>query len=542
MKVLPDSSGRPLYLVHHYELDYDGATGTFIIDDVVTGASSNVSAVVNRVITTDSQSGTLILTLALADQDSDAVFTNDEDLKVGGVVIAKANGVGTCTYQQSIAITSGDNPARAAIVDSQGAVRTTYPEGPIEFSAFGAARVSSKALIKNYDFTYDDLENDFYISSSAGASQSLVSASHAILFSNPTTSGSITKRTSHLYHKLPTGNGNLSIFGVLVGDMGKAGVQRCWGMFDNDNGLFFQLSGSSMSVVVRSNTTGTVVDTVISQSAWNKDVATGTQSAFNKSGITLNPSKPTMYWIDYKLTAGGSVRFGSYKGAERIVFHEHTCEDCTDTMIGKQALPVRVEQENLDTSVSTSELRLYGASVSAEDEFHPEHFASPFSITKENTVVTNDLTSILTIKPSLTHKGFDNKIVALLKRIVVSAVDNSDGITPERVRVIFFTRPILSGSTYTAVPVPYGRSSMQADTAGVLSSSFLPLESVFRTGQWTVVGDSEIDVESFTSYHGANLLVMADGTVNPLNLSMQTTRTNATASVDLTLAWSEISD
>jgi hypothetical protein len=543
MQVLPDSTGRRLHLAHHYELNYDGATGTFNVGDVVVGESSNVSATINRVIVVTSTAGTLLLTLSLADQDSDNSFTNNENLQVNAVTIALANGTGVATFAQSLTLESGDNSTNRAIVDEDGAIRITAAEGSPVVGAYGSARVSEASLLKSYDFTYSSLPVDFSIVSGSGASESYVSGSRAVLFSNPTTSGSSVSKTSNLYHKAPAGNGVFVQIGAAVGDAGKANVLRCWGMYDDTDGVFFRLSGSSFSFVVRENTTGVVQETVISQSAFNVDRVDGAGDSLNRSLLDHDPSKASIYWIEYKHLGAGSIRFGTWIGNKRITFHEAPFGNSqSDTWLGKASLPVRVEQVNEDTSASTSEFRFYGAAVFSDGEFIPEEHAQPVSYTLEDKLVTNDITALFTIKPSTTFQGRPNRRVGLLKTLLCSSVNNSDGITDSRLRVLMYSMATLSGSTFAAQPMPFSQSAFVIDTAGELSSSFLPVESFSRIANFTTKGTHTQDVSFLQNYQGSGLLLNADGTDNPITIAAQCTQPGVTASVDFTITWAEVVD
>lgn len=545
MPILPDSTGRRLFLSHHYELNYDAATGAFSVDDEITAVSSNIVAVVKKVIELTGTTGTLILTLSKADQDGDTVFTDGENLQVNAITIATANGVGFSVYNQNVAIAGGNNPDFRANVDEAGAVSVRYPEAPLVFSSYGGAKVSNSTLLKSYEFMQGGLTDQFTTISGSGASETFVSASRAVLLSNPTTSGANIQKISDMGHRVLAGSSNMAVLGILVGDTGKANVIRRWGLYDSEDGLFFQMSGSSLSVVHRSSTTGTKVDTVISQSSWNGDRLDGSQSEFNNSGIAIDVSKTHLFWVDYKHLGAGSARFGTWDGSSRVIMHEIVFGNTsTDSWMAKHTLPICVEQENEDTSISTSELRFYGASVTSNDEFIEQKLAKSFNFGVEDKLVTNTPTALFTIKPSLTHNGLRNLHVSLLKNLLYSSVDNSDGITDERVRIIIYSSSSLSGSSFDATPSPsrIHLSSMLADVSGTLSSSFLSVESDFRLCTVPTKGTSNLDISELTTYQNRPIIVKADDTVEPITFAAQTTRAGVTASVDLVTSWIEIPD
>lgn len=76
------------------------------------------------------------------------------------------------------------------------------------------------------------------------------------------------------------------------------------GYFDDNNGLFFQYTNNTMSVVLRN--TGS--DTIINQSNWNIDKMDGTGA----SSISLDFTKSQLYVIDFEWLSVGRIRFGFY--------------------------------------------------------------------------------------------------------------------------------------------------------------------------------------------------------------------------------------
>ena len=70
-------------------------------------------------------------------------------------------------------------------------------------------------------------------------------------------------------------------------------VQRV-GYFGNDNGIYFQMDGDTISFVERSIVTGTLVNTVCARSSWNGDKLDGS----GPSGITLDLTKAQIMWLD----------------------------------------------------------------------------------------------------------------------------------------------------------------------------------------------------------------------------------------------------
>jgi len=222
--------------------------------------------------------------------------------------------------------------------------------------------VGENQTIKDYRFAYDKRDDDFYDQTSGSGTITYESVTGASLLSTSTASGDLAKRTSHYYHPYAPGIGHFIEMTVRSGDNGKVGVRRRWGYFDDENGVFFELNGTDLFLVLRSNTTGTVTDTRIPQSQWNKDPLDGSDNI----GFNLFPDRANIYFIDMQWLGAGRVRFGVVE-PEGAKLTAHIIENANDTVIfpymRTATLPLRVEQENIDTASSSSEFRFVCAAV-----------------------------------------------------------------------------------------------------------------------------------------------------------------------------------
>ncbi len=139
-----------------------------------------------------------------------------------------------------------------------------------------------------------------------------------------------------------------SLLVVLTGLFGAAtsGITRRIGYFDVNNGLFFQLSGTTLGVVVRSFTSGAAVDTVITQNNWNLDKLDG----YGTSGVTIDVTKTQIFVIDFQWLGVGRVRFGVNIGGNVIYIHQVlNANNLTTVYMSVPNLPLRYEISNNGT-------------------------------------------------------------------------------------------------------------------------------------------------------------------------------------------------
>jgi hypothetical protein len=219
-------------------------------------------------------------------------------------------------YVSSSGATYAEGTNRPLLLDAQGhlqvdvndivTVATTYADDS-QLDAFQRLRVSepvtlfdSKQLVDNQPLFWDD-----QITSGSGATSTYNTnkASSTLAVSN-LAAGTRVRQTFERYNYQPGKSQYIALTGVM--GTGHTGITKRLGYFDGYNGLFFQQDSTGIAVVIRSNTSGTPVDTVTYQAAWNQDKLNGT----GKSGLTLDLTKAQIFTIDMQWLGVGRVRFG----------------------------------------------------------------------------------------------------------------------------------------------------------------------------------------------------------------------------------------
>lgn len=108
------------------------------------------------------------------------------------------------------------------------------------------------------------------------------------------------------------------------------------------DGHFFQLNGTMLAVGQRSTHSSSPyqTDTIVEQAAWNVDKLDGT----GPSGVTLDPSKLNIYFIERQWLGAGQVRMGIVMYGVEITAHVWHNENVNDTAFCRTAkLPMRWE-------------------------------------------------------------------------------------------------------------------------------------------------------------------------------------------------------
>ena len=205
--------------------------------------------------------------------------------------------------------------------------------------AFGKWRVSnpttlfdSKQIADSGSFYWDiKTVGSATITWSSGSAQSTLKVTQ--------TSGSrAIKQTKRIFVYQPGKSQQIICTGKF--DIRVNGIKKSIGSFDDNDGYFFQMSGSSFGVVLRKTINGVRTDTFISQSTWNLDKMNGTGPSAN----TLDTSKAQIYTMDYEWLGVGRVRYGVVQNGILIYVHEINNYNSLETVyIRNPNLPVRYE-------------------------------------------------------------------------------------------------------------------------------------------------------------------------------------------------------
>ena len=218
--------------------------------------------------------------------------------------------------------------------------------------AFGRLRVSnpvtlfdSKNIYNNPDLALSEENVPLFfdnqeVSGTGTATEFEPNKSEQLLSVSADTAGTRVRQTKMRFNYQP-GKSQLAILTFnLFGR--NDGITKREGIFDDDNGLFIELS-DDVYVVQRSKATGSVVDTKVAQSDWNIDKMDGS----GQSGIELDFNKTQILLIDFEWLGVGRVRFGFVVNGITYYVHEfNNANNLTFAYMSTPNLPIRSEIDN----------------------------------------------------------------------------------------------------------------------------------------------------------------------------------------------------
>ena len=241
-------------------------------------------------------------------------------------------------------------------------------DGSNAYDAFGRLRVSNPFTI--FDSTNVMSKNNLFDEATVGASSSVTYSSDksTVNLNVDTGSGSYVIRQSKRVMSYQPGK-SLLIFNTFVMDSAQTNLAQRIGSFDNDNGIYFEKTGSTLNWVRRTSTSGSSVDNPVAQSSWNGDKLDGT----GPSGYTLDTTKACIMFTDYEWLGMGSVRCGFVIDGKFITAHTFLNANNLDTVYMKTALlPIRYMIIALGTLDSTATLQQVCSSALIEGGYSPQ--------------------------------------------------------------------------------------------------------------------------------------------------------------------------
>ena len=483
VQVPPDSTGKKIGHVVLVDLDYSGGTIAFEVGDIVTGVTSGANGSIVKIVGSTS-SGAIYLAM---DYESATAFTIGENLQVLSITHALAASVGLPFYTPTVSIVDHENPLRGANVTGQGALVISPAEGEFGFDAFGQLKVSQERFVGLYNYEYGinsellSIETSSLSLGETVTTSSIVSGLalwNGISLNCAAASGSVARVQSHLYHPYDAGVSQKWLGSITVGDTGASGVVRRWGYFDDEDGLFFELSGSVVSVVIRSSVAGGgPVETKIPQTAWNVDRADGTSGELNISGADLDVSKGFVYFIDYQWLGVGRVRYGIVWNGGRVVVHQEThASTLLYPYMRTGNLPARVEQVNYALAGGPVTIRSYSMAVISAANHDPAVAKRQGQSTDLTVNVnwTGSFRPLFSVRSKNYFHGRENRAIAIPLDLQVYSQN-----APIVIQILQW--PTLTGDTWT-VPT-YLNNSLEGDYTATTASGGNPVfTSIVKTG------------------------------------------------------------
>jgi hypothetical protein len=359
-----------------------------------------------------------------------------------------ANVTGNVNIDNSVEVTQGTDPWMVeGNVAITGTASVAFADEATD--AFGRLRVSNPYTLYDTQARYYDHEQ--FSSNVVGTANVVYSANSSTFELNVSTgvNDSVLRETTKTFPYQP--GKSLLIFHTFCMNEPKVNLRQRAGYFGQENGIFFEVDGTTLNMVIRSKSTGIVVEDRIAQANWNGDRLNGAGGANNPSGITLNPALDQIWFCDVEWLGVGSVRVGFVINGIFVTCHTFNHANTpstltannTTTYMSTATLPLRYEITNTGATASASMLRQICSSVLSEGGFQLTGSGNPRAashVIGAPITLPNDLS----FKPVIAIRLKSTMLDAVVVPINYSLVPVASSIFQFRV----YKRAITSGGTW----------------------------------------------------------------------------------------------
>jgi hypothetical protein len=262
-------------------------------------------------------------------------------------------------------------------------------------------------------------------------------------------------RQSRLYMQYQAGKSLLIYMtGIINAYPGgnQVGTSSKIGYFDHLNGPYFEyVGGTGMQVVLRTSTSGSVVDNIVTQANWNQDTLDGS----GPSGLAVDWTKSLIYVINLAWLGVGIVQMGIIYSGTYYPVHIFRHTALTSTYTATSNLPIRFA---ISCSGTAGYGRLDMICASASSEAGYSIRGSPFAVAWPTKSVGNTETYIGSIR---LRSGYRAIITLNRAGILITTGGN---VEVSIYRYLWPNNPISGTNTFTMVNS--GLSAMEYNTAG----------------------------------------------------------------------------
>jgi hypothetical protein len=438
----------------------------------------------------------------------------------GKKVYTKQQTVGADTVQtQVVHLADSTTPENLQAIDNKGAASVRFAEGQPILAGFGSLKTAHERAIGVYESSLDTYDTLFSVETTNGGAMTYTAVESSEVLSVTGATGSSAKATTNRYHYYLPGSANVIKMTVACGDTGKSGNVRRWGAFDDADGVYFELFDSTLNVVIRNSTSGSIVETKVAQSVWNGDKLNGT----GKSGINIDITKIQVWWLDYQWLGAGRVRFGIFApDGTRIVCHEfRNAGSLALPYMRTGTLPIRVENTNLGTTGSTSELRAVCLAAYTEGTYQDYTFWRYADIDKASTAVTTD-----TVMCSLRAKP----LVNLKHNSVIIYPETLNVYCDQPVAITIWQDTTVTGGTWDSLA-----STGDVNYTGSVNTS---LAQKFKTLYFSA-GAHTVCIDQYFEKNDEGIQTLADGGYEAWSV-LATKLSGATTNCSINIGYKEL--
>jgi hypothetical protein len=326
--------------------------------------------------------------------------------------------------------------------------------------AFGRQRVSNPYTLFDSTMRYDKRPDQWYEITAGGATTNFLTNASTLELKTTTASGDSVLRRTKQNFPYQAGK-SLLILQSFAGAPLSSGLVQEIGFFNDQNGVMVRANGTTIQFVIRSFTTGSVVENVVSQSSWNIDTF-----------ASLDFSKTQIFAVDLEWLGVGRVRCGFVIDGEIKYCHEFKHANNIGSVYMQTAiLPLSYRMANTTAQASGHTFQQICCSVLSEGGYEPD--GATYSVSAPLTVA-NAAGERVTAGIRMASGRTGN--VILPTKLDVACATND--VVVWRLRL----NPIVSGVTWA--PATNGRGNVETTvSATTISGGTIVNTGIVSQGQ-----------------------------------------------------------
>ena len=346
--------------------------------------------------------------------------------------------------------------------------------------AFGRARFSQPYTLFDSQNRY--AQNGYFDTELTGSGTSTYVANESTVEMETTTASGdkVIAQTKRSFAYQP--GKSLLVLNTFVMSAAQEELRMRIGYFNAQNGVFFQRTGSTLSVVRRTYVTGAAIDTVVNQADWNGDKLDGT----GDSGFTVDVTKTQIFWQDFEWLGGGSVRCGFVINGQVIICHTfQNANNLTSVYMTTAILPIRYEIENLGAIASAAKLKRICSTVASEGGYERKVALNTSArMTAQNNSISTSFKPLVSIRLA---SGRTGAVVLPDGYSVLGSGTNG------QFEIVMVRNPTLTGASWVA--------SSSANVDYDISATSYTGGDIIRNGYTSSGAQVSGSVDSITDYN-----------------------------------------
>ena len=434
-------------------------------------------------------------------------------------IVGNANIAGNVGIIGNVNVTQGTNPWNVTgnvSATISGTANVTFDGTNTD--AFGRLRVSNAYTLFDNSFRYGD-HTDVWSTKLTATGNAVYNANAHVVSMTVAANGDEAVRETRQVFQYQPGK-SLLIFNTFCMTGPKTGLRQRVGYFGARNGVFLETDGTTVSFVIRKDITGSVSDSEREpQATWNADTLLGPSDPSGcPSGITLDLSKPQIFWIDVEWLGVGSVRCGFViDGVFYVchVFHHANQGTITGPYMSTACLPVRYEITA--TGATTGTLNHICNSVISEGGYEPNARYNAVSMG----VTTKTLSTSGTYYPLISIRLNSSTLDAIIRLAQLQSMITTASSAPKNCHFKLLKNATLTGaswSTHSSGSVDYDLSTSSFSGGTEILQGYFSASSRIQLGE---VADFNYQLGRDLLGNSDIITVVATGDSNNLDVAVE---------------------